>query len=186
MESTRNLFFLCKNLDEKEESIVDKEGDIFDPILSVSSISESKNKLVALEIENYDVLSSARASISRFCQEQTCHFPEFVSWCATNYSHTKRVIVAFDGSKILCRVNSQVIRDSLGLFHPFPQNFVSFDEVELTRVYKECSLETKNEFLSKILKPGQSIEGLSLPCDVNIFQESVQLVFSLLSQAFGS
>ena len=57
--------------------------------------------------------------------------------------------------------------------------------MEIKRFYKESSVEEKNQFLSKILKPRQSIDALSLPYGVSIFQENVQLVFILLCQILG-
>jgi hypothetical protein len=55
----------------------------------------------------------------------------------------------------------------------------------MIRVYRECELEVKNQFFCHIVKPDQSIASLSLPYNVNIFTEEVQLVCSLLSQILG-
>ena len=52
-------------------------------------------------------------------------------------------------------------------------------------MYKNCRTEVRFQFLSSILKDGQSLEGLFLPYNVNIFKEEVQLVMSLVSQILG-
>jgi hypothetical protein len=33
-------------------------------------------------------------------------FPEFIGWCAEQYSHEERVIVNKKGSEVMCRVES--------------------------------------------------------------------------------
>ena len=57
--------------------------------------------------------------------------------------------------------------------------------MEIARVFRESNVEVKNHFLSKILKPGQSVDVLSLPYGIDIFKDNVQLVFVLLSQILG-
>ena len=53
----------------------------------------------------------------------------------------------------MCRVNSQGIRDLLGLSESVSKNVESFDELQITRFFRENNVEVKNQFLSKILKP---------------------------------
>lgn len=60
---------LCKNVDRKEESIVEREFDVFDPILSINNVSESKNKLMELEVQNINIVDVARSLIIPFCRE---------------------------------------------------------------------------------------------------------------------
>ena len=90
-----------------------------------------------------------------------------------------------NGTKFLCQVNSQEIQDSLGLLYSISKNVESFDEMEITRVFRESNVEVKSHFLSKILKLGQYVTILSLPYEIYIFQENVQLVFVLLIQILG-
>ena len=47
------------------------------------------------------------------------------------------------------------------------------------------SPEKKTEFLSRDLKIDQSIAGIVLPYNIDIFNEFVQPLFSLLSQVLG-
>ena len=45
MEQIQQLVLICKNMDEKEEFIVDRYGYVFNPILYVSAVSWSKEKM---------------------------------------------------------------------------------------------------------------------------------------------
>ena len=46
MEEASSSLCLCKFLDSEEEVIVDRDGKVFDPILSMNSISESKENFM--------------------------------------------------------------------------------------------------------------------------------------------
>ena len=45
MEKDQRSGVLCRVLDEREEAAVDRDGNVFEPILSVCSISISKERL---------------------------------------------------------------------------------------------------------------------------------------------
>ena len=107
-----------------------------------------------LEVQNINVVDVARSSIIPFFHEQPYQFSEFVDCCTSNYSYSERVILDSNATIVLCRVNLQSIRESLGLFKAFPQNYESFNESDITRIYRECDSEVKSQFLSNILKPG--------------------------------
>lgn len=59
------------------------------------------------------------------------------------------------------------------------------DNKKKKRSFKELSPEQKVEFLSKFLKVDQTIEGIFLPYSINIFNDSFQPLFSLMSQILG-
>ena len=46
-------------------------------------------------------------------------------------------------------------------------------------------LEQKTDFMSKYLKSDQNIKGLSLPYCINLFNDLVQPLFSLMSHILG-
>ena len=79
----------------------------------------------------------------------------------------------FDGSKVLCQINSQSMREALCLSELNDKESVQFDEKESIRSFREMSLEQKTEFLSKFLKFDQNIEGLSLPYSIDLFNDSI-------------
>ena len=45
MEKEQSSGILCRVLDEREEVVIDRERNVFDPILSVCSVSASKEHL---------------------------------------------------------------------------------------------------------------------------------------------
>ena len=116
-----------------------------------------------------------------FVFEQTLPFHEFNEWCANSYSSSERVIMSHTTSKILCRVDMKSVRRMLSLPDIFPLNHEFFNEQVLIELYKNCKTEVRCQFLSSILKVGQSLEGLFLPYNVNIFKDEVQLVMSIVS-----
>ena len=120
-----------------------------------------------------------------FALEQTLQFLEFAEWCAVNYSPSQRIIVSRSTSRILCKFNATVIRENLNLPENYPDNRESVNELVLAEFYKKCETEIHCQFLSSILKEGQSLDGLSLPYPVHIFKNEVQLVVSLVCQILG-
>ena len=95
------------------------------------------------------------------------------------------MVISRTTSKILCRVDAKIVRGILSLPDSFPDNCESLNEPFLVEMYKNCETEVRCQFLSNILKEGQSLEGLFLPYNVNIFKKYVQLVMSLACQILG-
>ena len=79
-------------------------------------------------------------------------------------------------SKIIFRVDTKTGHRVLSPPDSFPDSYESLNEKFLIELYKNCRTEVRCHFLSSILKDGQSLEGLFLPYNVNIFKEEVQLV----------
>ena len=57
MEEDSCSVSLYKFLDSKEEVIVDRDGNVFDPILSVCNISQSKEQLCSIKSQGRDVFN---------------------------------------------------------------------------------------------------------------------------------
>ena len=93
MEEASSSVSLWKFLDRKEEVIVDRDGNVFDPIFSVCRISQSKEQLWSFKSQGRDVLNAWNSFMYYFSIEQTLYYPEFVEWCVNNYSPTERVIM---------------------------------------------------------------------------------------------
>ena len=88
-------------------------------------------------------------------------------------------------SKILCKIDASVVRENLSLPENYPVNRESVNEFVLAEFFKNCESESRCQFLSSILKEGQSLEGLFLPYPLHIFRTEVQLVMSLVCQVLG-
>ena len=76
-------------------------------------------------------------------------------------------------SKILCKVDAKVIHGILNLPDNFPENSESLNESVLVEMYKSCKNQVRCQFLSSNMKDGQSLEGLFLTYNVNIFKKEV-------------
>ena len=172
-------------MDEREEFVVDRERNVCDPVLSVGNVSVSKERLWQCNLQGHDVLNICSSFSYYFAIEQTLPFPEFVEWCANSYSPSERVIMSHTMSKILCKVDAKSVHGILNLPDNFPYSCDSLNENVLIEMYKNCATEVRCQFLSNILKTGQSLEGLFFPYNVNIFKKEVQLVMSLVSQILG-
>ena len=93
MEEYSSFVSLCKFLDRKEEAIVDRDGNVFDPILCVCNISQSKEQLWSFKSQGRDVLNVWNYFMYYFCVEQTLYYPEYVEWCVNNYTPIEREIM---------------------------------------------------------------------------------------------
>ena len=120
MENSQGSMLLCKVLDVKEEILVDREGNIFYPNLSVGIVSHSKEHFWELNSQGEDVLNVHSSFLYNFYIQHTLHFLEFVEWCVNKYSFTERVIMNSGTTKILCEFNAIVFREVLILPENFP------------------------------------------------------------------
>ena len=93
MEKGKDLQGFSHILDDREEYLVDMDRGVCDPLLSVGSVSVSKERLWQYNSQGNDILNACKSFLYYFVVEQTLHFPEFAEWCAVNYSSSQRVIV---------------------------------------------------------------------------------------------
>ena len=102
--------------------VIDRERNVFDPILSVCSVSVSRERLWQYKSQGNDILNVCNSFLYYFAVEQTLPFPEFVEWCENNYSSSERVIMIRTTSKILCRIDTKSVHEVLSLPNHFPVN----------------------------------------------------------------
>jgi hypothetical protein len=91
-----NLVVLSMNeqdISSREESLIDKDSDIFDTEITSSPVSVSRSNLLDNVGMHIPFLEVAQASITPYIVEVVFPFPEFVSWCAERYSQEERVIL---------------------------------------------------------------------------------------------
>ena len=94
MEKEQGSGILCRFLDEREEVVVDRERNVFDPILSVCSVSVSKERFWQHNSQGNDIINVCSSFLYCFAIEQTPPFPEFVERCENSYSSFERVIMS--------------------------------------------------------------------------------------------
>ena len=78
MEKEQSSGIFCRVLDEREEVVIDRERNLFDPILLVCSVSVSKEHLWQYKSQGNDILNVCSSFLYYFAVEQTLPFPEFL------------------------------------------------------------------------------------------------------------
>ena len=71
-----------------EESLEDKDSDIFDTILLNDSAEDVKSKLKTLKEQGIDTHGVLCSYLFYFSIEQTPNCQEFIKWCVNNYAPT--------------------------------------------------------------------------------------------------
>ena len=63
-----------------EEVFKDRDGEVFDTLLSVGSINQSQTKLKTFKYQDKDVHDVYRSHFHFFCLKKTLSFPDFIDW----------------------------------------------------------------------------------------------------------
>jgi hypothetical protein len=87
------LFIIEKDSSSKEEAQIDRDSDIFDTEINVSPISVSISNLLDNFRKRMPFLEAGQGSITPYSVKVAFHFPEFISWCAEQYSQEEKVIL---------------------------------------------------------------------------------------------
>jgi hypothetical protein len=142
-----------KDPSPSEKSLINRDSDVFDTEITVSPVYVFRANLSDHVGRQIPFLEGVQASIVPYVVEVAFTFPEFIGWCAEQYSQEERVILNRLGSEVLCRIDCSSIRYTLDI--PKSPSTVSepFKEENLVTVYRECPPEVKNLFLQTIVKP---------------------------------
>ena len=111
-----------------QKSFEQKNAEFLDTILLNETIEMVKNKLKILKDQGSDTHGVFRSFFYFFSVDQTPNCPEFIEWCANNYSTAEEVDMNKPKSRILCPIHASVIRKTL---------YVPDDFVHLSQEYKE-------------------------------------------------
>ena len=103
-----------------EESFKDKNVEVLDTILLNETIEIDKNKLKIIKDQGSDTHGVFKYLFYFFSVDHTPNCPEFIDWCANNYSSTEEVVMDKHKSKILFPICASVIRKTLSV----PDDFV--------------------------------------------------------------
>ena len=102
-----------------EESFEDKNTEVIGTILLNETIEMAKNKLKILKDQGSDTRGVFRSFFYFFFVDQTPNCPEFVEWCANNYSAAKEVIMYEPKARILFSIHASVICKTLSVLDDF-------------------------------------------------------------------
>ena len=113
--SSSTIIESCKHLDPKEEQLIDFEEGIYEIILTLGNLIEIKNKLS--QIPNL-IPDTFYSSIIELIIKLTFPFQDFVHWIVKNYVKSNSQVLSSCSSHIICTINPNSVRRSLGL--PMP------------------------------------------------------------------
>jgi len=144
-----------------EESLIYRDSDVFDTIITVSLVSLSRDNLWDHVGRQIHFCEAFQASIVPYVVEVAFPFPEFIIWCTEQYWQEEKVVLNKLGSEFLCIIDISSIRYALGIPDSPCTTSESFEEEKLVTIYKECPLEVKTLFLQTIVKPEHYSKSLS-------------------------
>ena len=155
----------------EEESLMDENAKIFDTILLGETIEAARGKLESLLDQGSDTCGVFKSFFHFFSINQTPHFPEFVEWCACNFSTTEGVIMNRSKSKILCSVQVHVIRKTLHVLDEFVQISQKYREENIIHFFRESIIENREAYLISCSKPNGKFISMSYPIEISEFNE---------------
>ena len=153
---------------------MDENAEIFDTMLVGESIETVRGKLEILKDRGEDTCGVFKSFFHFFSVCQTPHFPEFVEWCADNFSVVEGVIMNKSKSKILCSVQDFVACKTLHIPDEFVHISQKYQEENIICFFRESTDESREAFLKACSKlDGEPID-LSYPIDLSQFKEETQ------------
>ena len=168
-----------------EEHLLDANSDVCDTILMGETIETTRGKLEDCKNWGMDTYGVFKSFFHFFSVDPTPQCPEFVEWCAENFSATKRVIMNKYKSKILFPVRASIICKTLDIPDTFIDLSQDYREEDIIHYFRESTDESKEAFLKNYSKPDSGPIDLSYPIDLSRFSEETQWCISLASQFLG-
>ena len=93
-------------------------------------------------------------------------------------------ILSSNGSRVILTLNSETLRKTLCL-PPASPDAIQFSKEKSLAIIKALDPDQVYMFMSKMFRPDINPFKFSFPYDISLFSETLQAVFSLLSQIFG-
>ena len=105
----------CKRPDPKEEQLINLDEGISKPNLTLEKLTKIKNKITHIPNLIPDTFFSCLFKVTI---EPTFPFQYFIHWISKNYVKSNSRVLSSNGSQIICTINQDFVRRSLGL--PIP------------------------------------------------------------------
>ena len=171
----------CKQADPIEEFPIDLDASIKENELTLGSLNQIKQAI----LDNSNIIfDSLCSSLSQFTFELTFLYPKLIHWVVQNYAPSTRQIISSDGTKVIATINREALRKDLCLPSPNP-NIVQFSEENNLAIVKALNPNQLYTFMSQMFQLDIIPSNFSFPYDISLFNETLQVVFSLLSQILG-
>ena len=170
-----------KSVDPKEELLIDVDATIKETELTLGTLNQIKKTI----LDNSNIISdSLCSSLSQFTIEPTFPFPEFVHWVVENYVSSTMQILSLDGTRVIITINAETLRKAFCL--PIPNfNSDQFQEENSLAIIKSLNSDQLYSFMSKMFQPDIIPSNYTFPYDISLVIETIQVVFSLVSQTLG-
>ena len=169
----------CKQLDSKEELLINLNAGLSKMILTLGNLTKIKNKLT--QIPNL-IPNTFCSSLFEITIEPTFPFQDFAHWIAKDYVKSNSQVLSSDGSSIICTLNPDSIRRLLGLPLPSTEKpVIQVSELSSLSTIKSLTIEELTSFMAKLLKLEVNQDHATFPYDISFFSEPVQAIFSLMS-----
>ena len=154
-----------------EEHPLDANSEVFDTILMGEAIETARSKLEERKNRGIDTCSVFKSFFHFFSVNPTPLCPDFVKWCADNFSVTKGVIMDKSQSQILCHVRSPAVCKTLGVPNEFTCQTQDYREEDNSCYFRESPAKSKEAFLQACSKSDSEPINLSYPIDLGQFNE---------------
>jgi hypothetical protein len=164
-----------------EEDLVDRDKDVFDPVLSfdTSVLYQQEKQGFQDLVDHYYAWES---DLAKFIVPQVYHFPEFIVWCAENYIPTKRAIISKVGS-VLIELNAQTINEMMRWsINPDSE---PLNELVATKSFRELESKDRVSLLQSYLCTNLDVPGDNVVIQTNLFPETSQKIISMISMILG-
>ena len=113
----------------------------------------TKNKLKILKDGGSDTCGVFRSIFYFFSVDQTLNCPEFVDWCANNYSTAEEVVMDAPKSRIIFHIHSFVIKKTPSVPDDIVHLSQEYKEENIIQFFQNSAVENKETFLKSCLKP---------------------------------
>ena len=114
-----------------EESLEDKDSEVFDAILLNDSVEATESKLKIVQQQGIDSHGVFSSYFFYFSIEQTPSFPKFIEWCVNNYSPSEGFVMDTSKANMLCPVTFLIVRDALLIPSEFAQMSIEYKEEDI-------------------------------------------------------
>lgn len=86
----------------KEIAFINRDADVYDPILSTHSVYEAIRIVMENSTTSNEILNLYSSNLIKVVVPQTFNFPELMHCCVEHYLPEKRTVISFDGRKVIC------------------------------------------------------------------------------------
>jgi hypothetical protein len=170
-----------RTMSVEEQDLDDRDEEVFDTALYFD-LFEIHQLATEHFRDLHDFYHAWEYDLAKFIVPQTYNFPEFVSWCSSNYVPLKRSLISKNGL-VLFVLNAQSIFEMLKLVETLESQILN--EENLASSFKELNPQEKNALLQSYLDKDTNVPENASTYDTNIFPEISRQVIVMMCTILG-